>query len=159
MPTAWRLVKTRHAQHAFDGEGARQFGGRWNSLGTPVIYCSESLALAALELLVHLQFSQVLKAYTAFRVGFPDTIVTPLDEARLPDKWRDYPPPPELQRFGDDWVAAGRSAVLRVPSAVVEHEYNYLLNPSHPEFANVSIGDPQPFQFDPRLAKSQVRGG
>lgn len=152
MPTAWRIVKSKHVGNAFDGEGARRFGGRWNSPGTVVIYCSESLALAALELLVHLQSSDILEAYTAIPVTFPEAIVSTLDPGQLPANWRDYPPPVALQRFGDHWVASRRSAVLRVPSAVVEGEYNYLFNPTHRDFSQISIGEPQPFRFDPRLA-------
>lgn len=153
MPTAWRIVKSRYAESAFDGEGARQFGGRWNSPGTRMIYCSESLSLATLELLVNLESSELLRAYTAFPLTFPDRIVQDLDPTLLPANWRNYPPPVELQLLGDHWIADRASAVLRVPSVVVDHEHNLLLNPVHPDFAQITIGKPQPFKFDPRLAK------
>ena len=153
MPTAWRIVKNRHAATAFDGEGARQFGGRWNSPGTGMVYCSESLSLAALELLVNLEAGDLLAAYTAFPVTFPDTIVHTLDPTSPPANWRDYPPPVALQLLGDQWIAGLASAVLRVPSVVVEHEHNLLLNPAHPDFPRITIGKARPFRFDPRLSK------
>jgi RES domain-containing protein len=153
VPAAWRIVKTRHAAAAFDGEGARQFGGRWNSPGTRMVYGSESLSLAALELLVNLESGDLLGAYTAFPVAFPDGIVQTLDPSSLPANWRDYPPPVALQLLGDQWIAGLASAVLRVPSVVVEHEQNLLLNPAHPHFSRITIGKPRPFRFDPRLRK------
>lgn len=149
--SAWRLVKRRFAKQAFDGEGARRFGGRWNSPGTRVVYCSESLSLAALELLVNIESSDALGAYTAIPITFPDAIVRDLDVARLPRHWRDYPPPVELQALGDAWLASLETAVLRVPSVVVEQEHNVLVNPGHPDFSRITIGPAQPFAFDPRL--------
>lgn len=152
MATAWRIVKAKHAATAFDGEGARRFGGRWNSPGTAAVYASESLALAALELLVHLESSEILEAYVAFRVEFPDALVSVIDTGTLPPDWREYPPSPAVQELGDAWVAGATSTVLRVPSIVVEGEHNYVLNPNHPDFARIEITGPQPFDFDPRLA-------
>lgn len=70
----------------------------------------------------------------------------------LPDDWRLLPAPPSTQEFGSRWVVEARSVVLRVPSAVVEGEFNYLLNPHHPNFARLEIGEPQRFSFDPRLS-------
>lgn len=139
MPTAWRIVKAKHAATAFDGESARRFGGRWNSPGTAVVYCSESLALAALELLVHLESSEVLEAYVAFRVEFPESVVRAIDEAWLPPNWREYPPPPAVQELGDAWALAEDSAVLRVPSILVEGEHNYVFDPHHPDFSEIEV--------------------
>lgn len=153
MLTAWRLVKTKHVDNAFDGEGAWILGGRWNSRGTRVVYCSQSLALAALELLVHLQSSKILRAYGAFPVSFPERFVYEVGPSRLPNDWRDYPAPVKLQQIGDEWVSHGNWAVLRVPSVLVEDESNYLLNPDHPDYSQIKIGSSQPFEFDSRLAK------
>ena len=151
--TAWRIVKARHAANAFDGEGARLEGGRWNSPGTPLVYTSQSAALAALELLVHLGRRSILGAYVLIPCTFDNTLVEPLDSKRLPSNWRSYPAPPELQLIGDEWAKAAPVAVLQVPSAVIETESNYLLNPQHPDFKTVRVGDPQPFDFDERLLK------
>jgi RES domain-containing protein len=151
---AWRIVKAKHAPAAFDGEGARLEGGRWNSPGTPVVYTSASAALAALELLVHLGRESILSAYVLIACTFDEALVSPLDRKRLPNNWRSYPAPPELQRIGDEWVRAGTSAVLKVPSAVIATDANYLLNPRHPDFRAIRVSDPRPFEYDPRLLKS-----
>jgi len=151
--TAWRIVKARHAANAFDGEGARLEGGRWNSPGTPLVYTSESAALAALELLVHLGRGSILGAYLLIACTFEDTLVERLDPKRLPRNWRTYPAPPELQLIGDEWVRAATSAILQVPSAVIASDSNYLLNPRHRDFEAIRVMHPEAFQLDPRLLK------
>jgi RES domain-containing protein len=151
MPIAWRIVKTRVAQQAFDGEGARLYGGRWNSVGVRMVYTAGSVSLAVLEILVHLESADVLPAYSLCAVRFDNAVVTSLERSRLPPTWRDSPSPPDLLVIGDAWIASGASAVLEVPSAVVESESNYLLNPAHPDFSALIIEPPQPFTFDPRL--------
>jgi RES domain-containing protein len=148
--TAWRIVKGRHAANAFDGEGARAEGGRWSSPETAVVYTSQSAALAALELLVHLGRASILLAYVLIPCTFDDAVVSRLDRRRLPKNWRSYPAPPSLQLIGDEWVTSGTSAVLEVPSAVIETESNYLLNPHHPRFHAVGLLNPQRFAFDLR---------
>lgn len=153
MLTAWRLLKTRHLAHAFDGEGARLFGGRWNSPGTRVVHVSESLALATLEVLVHLQATSVLFSYSTIRISFDEALVTEIDRSALPGNWRDFPSPPALQAIGDAWVASAVSAVLKVPSAVIDTESNYLINPAHKDFHLIRTNPPRPFVFDPRLSK------
>ena len=154
MISAWRLIKSRHAAAAFDGEGARLHGGRWNSPGTRVAYASDSIALAALEVLAHLQSTAVLQAYSAVSLSFPDESVELLPTSSLPARWRRFPSPPENQAIGDQWVAQGRTLILRVPSAIIPSAANFLINPSHPEFAKVVIGRPERFAFDRRLLSS-----
>jgi RES domain-containing protein len=156
--TAWRLVKSRHARAAFDGEGARLYGGRWNSAGTRVAYASDSVALAALEVLAHLQSTAVLQTYSLATIRFPESVVETLDAASLSADWRRFPSPPENQAVGDTWVAEGRSLVLRVPSAIVPSAGNYLINPAHPRFAVAVIEKPEVFAFDPRLLKRLRQG-
>jgi len=150
MLSAWRLTKTKLIAGAWDGEGARKSGGRWNSPGIAVVYSSGTLSLALVEVLVHLP-SGILPAYSAGRVGFDESMVTAVGPRDLPSNWRDYPPPPDTKAIGDLWVAQGSSLVLRVPSVIVPTEYNYILNPAHPAFADLTIGEPMPFPFDPRL--------
>jgi RES domain-containing protein len=156
--TAWRLVKSRHARAAFDGEGARLYGGRWNSPGTRVAYASDSVALAALEVLAHLQSTAVLQAYSLATIRFPESEIETLDPASLPRDWRQFPSPPENQAIGDRWGASDRSLVLRVPSAIVPSAGNYLINPAHPAFAAALIMPPEQFAFDPRLLKRLRQG-
>jgi RES domain-containing protein len=153
MPVGWRIVKSARAATAFDGEGARLYGGRWNSPGLAVVYTAENVSLAALELLVHLQESALLASYSLLPATFPAGLVSALETAALPARWNAYPGPARLRELGDAWLAERRSAVLAVPSAVVPAERNYLLNPAHPDFRKVTLGPPQRFAFDRRLAK------
>ncbi len=151
MPTAWRILKTRHAQSPFDGEGARRYGGRWTSPGQPAVYTAESPALATLEVLVHLQSAATLAHYSLVSVEFPASEVTRIPPSALPADWASSPAPPKLQQLGDRWLAEGRHAVLQVPSAVVPHSMNYLLNPRHPAFNAFTFGKVVPYNFDARL--------
>jgi RES domain-containing protein len=151
--TGWRLAKARHAGTAFDGEGPRLYGGRWNSPGTRVAYASDSLALATLEVLAHLESTAVLQSYSVATIRFPEDQVEDLDVRSLPKQWRRYPTISDNQAIGDRWTAEARSLVLRVPSAIIPSAANFLINPLHPAFANVNIGRAERFEFDPRLLK------
>lgn len=115
------------------------------------------MALAALEVLAHLQSTAVLQAYSLAAIRFPETLVESLDPASLPSGWRRFPAPPENQAVGDRWVVEGRSLVLRVPSVIVPAASNYLINPAHPKFAAAVIQTPEHFAFDPRLLKQLRR--
>lgn len=155
MPTAWRIVKARHAARAFDGAGAHDHAGRWNSPGTPMVYTSDSAALATMEMLVHLDDTSILPAYVLISCRFDSKLITRFDAAKLPPSWRAYPAPAELQPIGDDWVRSGRSGVLQVPSAMVPQESNFLLNPRHADFERIEIGTPERFELDLRLLRSR----
>ena len=150
MRRAWRIVKERHSATAFDGEGARLFGGRWNSRGTRLVYASATLALAALENLVHLNPPVAFK-YVAIPIDFDEELVETVAASDLPADWTEEPPPPSTAEIGDLWVKDSRSAVLEIPSVIIHAEPNYLFNPAHPDFKKIIIGKPQPFSFDPRL--------
>lgn len=154
MIAAWRIVKARHSHTAFDGEGARLLGGRWNSPGSPLVYTAESAALAALEMLVHLGRGAILPAYVLISGSFDPAIVTHLDRSRLPANWRSYPAPPELQLIGNEWLKGGGSAVLEVPNAIIPVGSNYLLNPQHDDFGSIRVSKPEPFEFDLRLLRT-----
>ena len=151
---AIRITKRKNLQDAFSGEGARLFGGRWNSPGLPMIYTSSSLSLAALEILVHLDDSAtVTRLYCAIPVEFDDKLIKSVSRTDLPEDWSHASPNADTQMLGDRWAREGSSVVLRVPSVVIQHEYNYILNPSHKEFSKIKIGKPFNFEFDPRLMK------
>ena len=153
MVTAWRITKRKHARNAFTGEGAREFGGRWNNPGTAVVYTAQSQSLAALEMLVHLDSSELLQKYVLIGVEFDESLIKPIKLSALPRNWSSDPPPLEIQSIGDDWVRAGSSAVLKIPSALVPGENNFLLNPEHQDFARLRFGKPLAFRFDPRLRR------
>ena len=146
----WRILKEKYAATAFDGEGARLHGGRWNSRGTRMVYTSGSQALAALESLVHLN-PPVAFRYAAIPVDFDESLLETLAKSALPKDWTEEPPPPSTQAIGDRWVKEARSAVLQVPSLLIPAEPNFLLNPAHPDFRKLKIGKPTAFSFDPRL--------
>lgn len=157
MVTVWRIAKARHAGNAFDGEGARLNGGRWNNVGVRVAYASESIALASLEVLVGLQKSGLLASYSLVSARFDEASVETLPAGSLPMDWRAYPSPPETRAIGDRWVLEGRSLVLEVPSAIIEAESNFLLNPAHPDFRTIAIAPPVPYAFDARLVAGPRR--
>jgi RES domain-containing protein len=148
--SAWRVVKQEFAANAFDGEGARIFGGRWHSSGLAVVYTSATTSLGLLEQLVHADMG-LLSFYITIPVMFEARLVEAMDPVRIPENWRSFPAPFELQRIGDEWVESGRSCVLEVPSVVVPHESNFILNPNHPDFASLEIGGPINLETDPRL--------
>lgn len=153
MINAFRIFKTKYASSCFDGEGAFRFGGRWNSPGTRIVYAAGSVSLAALELLVHLNNEQRLISYSLIEVSFDERLVMSVDDFRgLPKNWADSPAPQAIQRIGDDWSNQMASAVLKVPSAVIPSESNYLINIAHPKFGEIILGEMVPFGFDPRLS-------
>jgi len=148
----WRICAERLAARAFEGEGARTYGGRWNHPGVAVVYASATLALAILELLVHVDAATIPEDLVTFAIDVPERLtMTRVAEADLPAGWCYYPSPEATRDVGTRWVREGKTAVLVVPSAVVPQENNYLLNPAHPEFSRLRIGKPQAFRFDPRL--------
>ena len=150
----WRLVKTKYASTAFDGEGARLHGARWTSPGTRVAYASSNSALAVLEVLVHMTGGGgILPGYSLVTATLPDTLVDDLPAADIPVDWDSSPVPPEVQAIGDAWIRSGRSLALRVPSAVVEGSHNILINPEHAGFTQLIVESSVPFAFDPRLLR------
>ena len=147
---AFRLCRANYP--AYDGEGARRVGGRWNSKGTRVLYMSENRSLAVLEILVHLSAS-LPDRYVLGGAGIPDDVaVDILDESELPAKWSTLDPREQelTRRMGDEWLAQQRSVILSVPSVVLG-ERNYVLNPAHPDFQRIAFASPIPFRFDMRL--------
>jgi RES domain-containing protein len=127
------------------------YGGRWNSPGTRVVYTAESQSLAVLEMLVHLDSAEILTTYVLLEIEIDASRIVTLDKAKLPKNWRTDPVPEKVQALGDAWIATGASAVLRVPSALVPGESNFLLNPDHSDFPRLTVHKPLSFQFDPRL--------
>jgi len=147
----WRISKAKYAHSAFSGEGARLFDARWNFAGTPMVYTSSSLALAAIEYFVHLDPSEAPMGLVSLMAEVPDNLAGERVEiAELPHSWRRTDNKP-LQQLGTEWVKSQRSVALVVPSATVEGEWNVLLNPRHHEFKKVQIDEPRPFQYDQRM--------
>jgi RES domain-containing protein len=148
----WRICPAKYEAAAFSGYGAEQAGGRWNRKGRPMVYTSENLSLAALELFVHVAPEIIPADLVWLRGTLPDTItVERLEVADLPKNWREYPAPPELQALGTEWLQAQTSLVLMVPSAINPTEQNMLLNPGHSDMKELRVDAGQSFQFDPRM--------
>lgn len=146
----WRI--TREAYQALDGEGARLNGGRWNSEGVAVVYTSTTLALAALEYLVHVDPEDVPEDLIAMQIQIPDGLADERVRASdLPADWKEVPDHPACLRCGNAWAKNAPTAVLRVPSAIVPEEENILLNPKHTDAERVAVVHTRAFAFDPRL--------
>lgn len=133
---------------------ASGFPARWNSKGTFVIYIAQSRALACLENLVHRSGIGNDAIFRVMLIHIPDTLrIEQLQRNKLKEDWNVFENYPYCQRIGDQWVQEGRSAIIRVPSAIVNEEYNYLINPNHPEFNKIKLKGDEPFLFDPRFQK------
>ena len=147
----WRLQSSHHP--LINSEGAKLTGGRWNQEGTPVIYASETVALAAIEVMVH--HGGIPEDYVGIRINIPDEVeIATLD---IPSGWPDIAPEEVTAEQGTVWAAACNHAVLRVPSATMSISgYNYVLNPAHPDFVRISFSF-EPIKFDPRLAASRLK--
>ncbi len=147
----YRIARTEHIRD-LSGEGARLYGGRWNHRGTPLIYTSETRALATIEFAVHAALTQAPAALSLATLEVArGASVSDLDESNLPDGWRHYPPPSELPNLGSSWAVSKETLLLRVPSAVVPHESNILINPLHPEIAKAKLVEVEEFRLDGRL--------
>lgn len=148
----WRICPAVYASGPFDGQGGLYFSARWHNKGRRIVYSAESRALAAMEILANTLDRAALatRPWVLASADIPVALIeTP---ACYPGDWRDHPSPDSTRAFGDGWLAAARFPALRVPSAVVLGEFNFLLNPSHPRFTEIRFGKAESFSFDPRLS-------
>lgn len=147
----WRIIDRGLVREAFSGQGACDYGGRWNSPGTRMVYCSEHPALAALEKIVHIQDMELLRqSYALISIACPQELAETLSLG-LPRNWTGENARSKLRRIGDQWIASRRSLALIVPSVVLPRSSNILVNPLHPAFGQLQIARPETFDFDPRL--------
>jgi RES domain-containing protein len=146
----WRLVRSKRAASAYDGEGARAEPGRWNSAGVRMVYTSESVALAALEMLAKTRLVEGLRGRVAIPATIPDDAVVDAPLMSLPNDWRQIPHPASTKAFGDAWIQRADSLALKVPSVVAPGS-NVLINPAHRRFGEVVIGPALANVFDKRL--------
>jgi RES domain-containing protein len=145
--TIHRICSSQYPKN--DGEGARRFGGRWNHKGTALVYCAETTSLCALEVLAN---SAALPIGMVMIVAdVPDSLaVRTINEIDLPAGWQNPMPLKFTKDLGTKWAGDKATAVLSVPSAVVPHERNFLLNPKNVDFGKIRFHNPEPFVFDPR---------
>jgi len=133
----YRLVKKRWSGQAFGGEGARRYGGRWNSKGRRCLYLASTASLALLEIMVHLDDYSLLADYLLYQMEIPESSLLELDSDSLPGDWDADPAPLSTARIGDEWLTNLSSAGLYVPSTIVSMENNILVNPAHPQYAGI----------------------
>jgi RES domain-containing protein len=147
----WRICRRPYAIEAGSGEGARLYGGRWNSRGVRVVYASTSLALAAVETFVNLEPNLRPADLVSIEGEISKTAeIGRVDPRALPAHWYDTRDESQ-RRFGDQWIGSGRTVALLVPSAAIRGEWNVLLNPVHAEFSKIVLRPPEPFRFDVRM--------
>lgn len=150
----YRLSKYQY-QNDLSGKGAWLAGGRWNSKGTVLLYTGQSRALCMTEVAVHMPFGVIPEDYFLGEIEIPESSILETAVESLPEDWADFPHPASTQRVGDDFVRAGEYLVLKVPSATVAGDFNYLVNPLHDLSYQVKITlPPVPFTFDKRLFKT-----
>jgi RES domain-containing protein len=150
----WRLARAPFA--VLDGEGARLAGGRWNSIGVPVVYTSAHLSLAILETLVHAVDPSLLPDdLISLEIEIDASLIAPrVDPATLAADWFTSMSSPECIRIGNDWARSGAHLALPVPSAIVPSETNVLLNPRHAAMGSaVTVAQRRTFSIDPRLLR------
>ncbi len=150
----WRICSKKHQASAFSGIGGFYVPGRWHPQGSKIVYTAESLALASLEIFVHLESDRV--PLVTIKAWLPDELeIEEIQLQQLPINWQETSAYPLLQKMGQDWLISCRTPILKVPSSIVIVEYNYLLNPQHPEFKLV-LEPPMIFKFDRRMWKSNL---
>ncbi len=144
----YRITSKAYARD-LSGTGAMMNGGRWNPKGIRMLYTSQSLSLAALEVIVNLSGEKITKNLYCVELEFPDQL--PIEElTQLPENWNAFPYSGETTEIGKAFIQSGRLC-LKVPSAIIPSEYNYLLNPLHDDFMKVRFLDARPFILDKRL--------
>lgn len=147
----YRLTREKYA-HELSGIGAARFGYRWNSAGIEMIYTAESRALALAEVLPRLTAETLPPDFCMVEIEVPEDLkVHTLERNELPDDWSVFPHPESTKQFGDAFVKAGKYCLMRVPSAVVDGDFNCLINPRHPGFSKIEVKAVRRFKVDQRL--------
>lgn len=147
----FRLSKSKYARD-LSGRGAEKSGARWNSKGVPMVYTGASRALCTAEIAVHTPLGNIPEDYMIVTLELPeDAVLTEILMSQLPADWKSIPHTHSTQRMGDHFVVNGKHLVMKVPSVVVQGDYNFLLNPLHRDFNRIKILDVAPFSFDERL--------
>ncbi|MEC3881369.1 RES family NAD+ phosphorylase [Parapedobacter sp. 10938] len=147
----FRLVREQFAS-PLSGKGAALRGARWNSVGVELIYTAGNRSLAMAEVAVHLTLASLPSDYLMMSIWIPDDVqITSLSVSDLPNNWNTFPHPLLTQQIGDAFVANAKCAVLKIPSVVTYGDFNYLINPKHPDFSRIKVDSLVKFPFDRRL--------
>lgn len=149
----YRLSKEKY-KNDLSGKGAETTGGRWNSKGIAILYTGESRALCTTEIAVHTSLGNIPTNYWLTQIEFPASAdIIEIDPAALPPDWKTFPFPHSTQAIGDKFINERKFLVMKVPSAVVQGDFNYLINPAHDSFSQVKILSTEVFEFNERLFK------
>lgn len=149
----FRLLNKKHPIE-LSGIGAARLGARWNSKGTEIVYTAESRALAMAEVVVHLTLATLPSSFSMITIQIPDDMeVINFNQKKLPIGWNEFPENNTTQIIGDEFIQIKEYCVMKVPSAVVKGDFNYLLNPNHPDFKRIKISHYENFPFDKRIFK------
>lgn len=152
------MLRKKYARTPFDGEGAYRYGGRWSSPGIRLGYTSEHQSLALLEYFVHLDKDDPPSDLVLAIADVPDDLSRErINAADLPKTWRAPAAQPGLARIGDEFAHRGERCLLLVPSVLAPSEYNWLINPAHPEFRRIVVREPEPVAYDPRMFGTAAR--
>ncbi len=144
----YRLCKEIYAED-LSGKGAELAGGRWNSKGNPALYTAQSIALCVAEIAVHTPLGILPKDYRLVHIEIPENDF--LEPKRLPKEWNTFPHIHSTQKLGDKFLKDKKLLTMKIPSAAVQGEFNYIINPKHPEFSKIRIKKIEKFTFDDRL--------
>lgn len=158
----YRIEREKYLDTTLRGIGAALTEGyRWNSLHTFLVYTAESRALATLEVSVHLDLNEDLPTDRYYvEIDIPGNVeIQELSVKDLPENWNAKPPAMETQYIGDDFAILNQAAVLKVPSCIVQQEFNYLINPNHPDAKKIKVVSVQKFTFDNRLQQKKANSG
>jgi RES domain-containing protein len=154
----YRIEREKHLDTTLLGIGAAKTEGyRWNSPNTYLVYTAESRALATLEVFVLLDLSEDLPTDRMYvEIDIPDEVeIMEIPIANLPLNWDARPPILETQLIGDDFVSQNSAAVLKVPSCIVPPEFNYLINPNHPDAKKIKVISVRNVVFDERMRQGK----
>lgn len=132
------------------GTGAKLYGGRWNATGIPVLYTTENISLAVLEIIVRTNINLIPLHYYLLKIEVPDNVdITTINKNKLKKEWKadiGY-----TKWIGTEFLKAKKSLVLKIPSAIVDEEHNFIINTEHNEFKKIKILSTKKFSFDKRL--------
>lgn len=147
----FRLSRKKYSAE-LSGKGAALSGNRWNSKGTEIIYTSGSRALAMAEVAVHLTLATLPMDFMMLEIRLPeDILIKKISSEELPFRWNAFPHSPKTQFFGDKFIHQNKYSVFQVPSAVVQGDFNYLLNPFHSDFKRIELISKSDFPLDTRI--------
>lgn len=133
------------------GIGAKTVGGRWNFKGIAVLYTSSSVSLSMLECLAHFPPAFAPKDMAMATIHIPDDSIYEITIDQLPNNWQAVPSPRELKDLAYQWIKKQEYLILKVPSIIVPNEYNYIINPFHPDFSTIKLEEVGAFRFDNRV--------